>query len=205
MASTRACLWLLFMIIKQIIGEDTGSVIMSLISDSKFQCANTTCLPFINVITSNIRNCQVACLTQSQCRAATFHRSTSNCELFGDMLNQNGNMLTDVDTTSMNVISGTRFPSGQAVVFCNPTQAGSIVSPDNHLRIIITIDERLKTKCKTAYCFTQCVTEIKTDIQSKFESTSFTIVTNLGSHIVSSQFYAFVQVLSGEFKISLTF
>ncbi|CAF4059247.1 unnamed protein product [Adineta steineri] len=93
----------------------------------------------------------------------------------------------------------------RAVVFCNPTQAGSIVSPDNHLRIIITIDERLKTKCKTAYCFTQCVTEIKTDIQSKFESTSFTIVTNLGSHIVSSQFYAFVQVLSGEFKISLTF
>ncbi|CAF3314049.1 unnamed protein product, partial [Rotaria sp. Silwood2] len=104
MASTRACLWLLFMIIKQIIGENTGSMIMSLIPDSKFQCANTTCLSVINVITSNIKKCQVACLTQSQCRAATFHRSTSNCELFGDMLNQNGNMLTDVDTTSMNVI-----------------------------------------------------------------------------------------------------
>ncbi|CAF4349484.1 unnamed protein product, partial [Adineta steineri] len=26
------------------------------------------------------------------------------------MLNQNGNMLADVDATSMNVISGTRFP-----------------------------------------------------------------------------------------------
>ncbi|CAF3784771.1 unnamed protein product, partial [Adineta steineri] len=83
---------------------------MSLIPDSKFQCANTTCLPFINVITSNVRNCQVACLTQSQCRAATFHRSTSNCELFADMLNQNENMLADDDATSMNVISGTRFP-----------------------------------------------------------------------------------------------
>ncbi|CAF1057140.1 unnamed protein product [Adineta steineri] len=98
------------MIITQIIGEDTGSMILSLVPDSKFQCANTTCLPFINVIKSNIRNCQVACLTQSQCRAATFHRSTSNCELFGDMLNQNGNMLADVDATSMNVVSGTRFP-----------------------------------------------------------------------------------------------
>ncbi|CAF4078195.1 unnamed protein product, partial [Adineta steineri] len=75
-----------------------------------FQCANTTCLPFNNVIPSNIQNCQVACLTQSQCIAATFHQSTSNCELFDNMLNQNGNVLADVDATSMNVISGTRFP-----------------------------------------------------------------------------------------------
>ncbi|CAF1443645.1 unnamed protein product, partial [Adineta steineri] len=98
------------MIIKQSVGEDTRSVRMSLIPDSKFQCANTTCLPFINVIASNIKKCQVACLTQIQCRAATFHRSTSNCELFADVLNQNENMLADVDATSMNVISGTRFP-----------------------------------------------------------------------------------------------
>ncbi|CAF0904583.1 unnamed protein product [Adineta steineri] len=110
MASTRVCLWLLFMIMTQIIGEDTQSMTMSLMVDSTFECANTTCLPFINVITSNIRSCQVACLTRSQCKAATFYRSTSNCELFADMLNQNGNMLADVDATSMNVISGTRFP-----------------------------------------------------------------------------------------------
>ncbi|CAF1265290.1 unnamed protein product [Adineta steineri] len=99
------------MIITQAVGEDIRSEEMSLIPDAKFQCANTTCLPFISVITTDIRNCQFACLSQSQCRAATFHRSTSNCELFADMLNQNGNMLADVDATSMNVISGTRFPS----------------------------------------------------------------------------------------------
>ncbi|CAF3646622.1 unnamed protein product [Adineta steineri] len=98
------------MIITQTAGEDTQSMIMSLILDAKFQCANTTCLPVTNVITSNIRNCQVACLTQSQCIAATFHRSTSNCELFDNMLNQNGNILADVDATSMNIVSGTRFP-----------------------------------------------------------------------------------------------
>ncbi|CAF4298362.1 unnamed protein product [Adineta steineri] len=113
MASTRVCLWVLLMIITQAVGEDAQSMTMSLMVDSKFQCANSTCLPFINVITSNIRNCQIACLTQSQCRAATFHRSTSNCELFSDMLNQNGNILADVDATSMNIISGTRFPAGQ--------------------------------------------------------------------------------------------
>ncbi|CAF4097455.1 unnamed protein product, partial [Adineta steineri] len=104
------------MIITQIIGEDTGSIIMSLVPDSKFQCANTTCLPFINIITSNVRNCQVACLTQSQCRAATFHRSTSNCKLFADMSNENENMLTDVDASSMNVIRGTRFPAEIVII-----------------------------------------------------------------------------------------
>ncbi|CAF0762076.1 unnamed protein product [Adineta steineri] len=99
------------MIITQAVGEDTQSMTMSLMVDSKFQCANTTCLPFFNVITSNSRNCQVACLIQSQCRAATFHQSTSNCELFAHIFNQNGNMLNDADTTSMNVIIGTRFPA----------------------------------------------------------------------------------------------
>ncbi|CAF1061893.1 unnamed protein product [Adineta steineri] len=99
------------MIITQTVGEDIRSQQISLIPDSKFQCVNTTCLPFISIITTDIKNCQFACLGQSQCAAATFHRSTSNCELFDNMSNQNGNMLADVDATSMNVISGTRFPS----------------------------------------------------------------------------------------------
>ncbi|CAF4076497.1 unnamed protein product [Adineta steineri] len=105
------------MIITQTVGEDIRSEEMSIIPDSKFQCANTTCLPFISVTTTDIRNCQFACLGQSQCIAATFHRSTSDCELFDNMLNQNGNMLADVDATSMDIITGTRFPPGQILFF----------------------------------------------------------------------------------------
>ncbi|CAF1418976.1 unnamed protein product [Adineta steineri] len=99
------------MIITQTVGEDIRSEQMSVMPDSKFQCANTTCLPFISVITTDVRNCQFTCLGQSQCRAATFHRSTSNCELFNNTLNQNGSMLADVDTISIIVIDETRFPS----------------------------------------------------------------------------------------------
>ncbi|CAF1496036.1 unnamed protein product [Adineta steineri] len=110
MAPSGVYLCLSFMIIIQTSGEDIRSEEMFVIPDSKFQCANTTCLPFISVIITDIRNCRFACLAQSQCEAATFHRSTSNCELFGDMLNQNGNMLADADATTMIVISGTRFP-----------------------------------------------------------------------------------------------
>ncbi|CAF1275244.1 unnamed protein product [Adineta steineri] len=101
------------MIITQTVEEDIRSEQMSLMIDAKFQCAITTCLPFISLITTDMRNCQFACLGQSQCRAATFHRSTSNCELFDSMLNQNGNMLADVDATSISVINGTRFPPGK--------------------------------------------------------------------------------------------
>ncbi|CAF4190228.1 unnamed protein product, partial [Adineta steineri] len=82
MASAKVCLWLLFMIITQSIAQDIRSMEMTLMTDYRFQCANTTCLPFISIITSDIRSCQVACLAESQCIAATFHRSTSDCELF---------------------------------------------------------------------------------------------------------------------------
>ncbi|CAF1512018.1 unnamed protein product, partial [Adineta steineri] len=84
----------------------------------------------------------------------------------------------------------------RAAVSCNATQASSGVSQGDNLRIIITINECPKTKCKTAYCFTQCVPEIKADIQSKLGLTSFSIVTNLGSYTVSCQFCVFDQVAS---------
>ncbi|CAF1441281.1 unnamed protein product [Adineta steineri] len=79
MASTTVSLCILFMIITQVVGEDIQSMMMSLMPGSTFECANTTCLPFDNVTTSNIRSCQLACLTQSQCTAATFYESTTAC------------------------------------------------------------------------------------------------------------------------------
>ncbi|CAF4166568.1 unnamed protein product [Adineta steineri] len=98
------------MCITQAVPEDVRSVKMSLMNCFKFECANTTCLPFINITTQNSMKCQMYCLSQIHCRAASFHRSTSNCEVFTDMSNQNVNMVADMDTVSVNVISGTRFP-----------------------------------------------------------------------------------------------
>ncbi|CAF4051526.1 unnamed protein product [Adineta steineri] len=112
MASRKICLWFVFMIIIQSVGEDMRSVRMSLMRGSKFQCANTTCLPFINFVTRTILNCQAGCLAVVQCAAASFHRSTSNCELFTDMSNEIANMQADTDIISMIVIAGTRSPPG---------------------------------------------------------------------------------------------
>ncbi|CAF1540647.1 unnamed protein product [Adineta steineri] len=81
-------------------------------------------------------------------------------------------------------------------VSCSATQAGSSVSESEYLRIIAIVNMCPKTKCKTAYCFTKCVPEIKADILAKLGSTSFSTVTNLGSYIVSSRFCGFDQVVS---------
>ncbi|CAF3763552.1 unnamed protein product [Adineta steineri] len=132
------------MSITQSIGQDIRSMEMSLMPDFKFQCANTTCLPFLNVITLNIEYCQIACLGQSQCTAATFHRSTSDCELFDNMLNQNGNLLGDVDAISMNVISGTRFPPAAMLTSSNTTTSTTITS------VTTTTTESTSTTINTA-------------------------------------------------------
>ncbi|CAF0751052.1 unnamed protein product [Adineta steineri] len=76
----------------------------------QFQCFNTTCLPYATIIVPNIRRCQMACLAQVHCHAVTFHRSPSDCELFADISNQNGNLLPNMDAVTMIVIDGTRVP-----------------------------------------------------------------------------------------------
>ncbi len=85
---------------------------MSIMTGWQFQCTNTTCLPFFTVTTSDIRECQLACLAQVQCQAASFQQTTSSCKLFANIQNQNGNMFADVDTITMIVMSETRMPPG---------------------------------------------------------------------------------------------
>ncbi|CAF1365461.1 unnamed protein product [Adineta steineri] len=83
---------------------------MSIEAGWQFQCSNTTCLPFVTVTVSNIDNCQVACLAQVDCQVLTFYRSSSNCELFADISNQNGNLSANIDTVTMIAIDRTRIP-----------------------------------------------------------------------------------------------
>ncbi|CAF3984077.1 unnamed protein product [Adineta steineri] len=81
-------------------------------SGSKLQCANTTCLPFTTIIVPSIWECQKACLGDIYCRAASFHTSSTSCQLFADISDENDNMLADIDIITMIVVSGTRVPPG---------------------------------------------------------------------------------------------
>ena len=106
------CLSIFLFLIKQSIEQDIRLCRMSKITNSKFQCANTTCLPFVTNIVPNIGNCKTNCLAQTYCRAISFHQLTSTCQLFDNIPNPNGNMLFDANTITMIVIAGTRNPPG---------------------------------------------------------------------------------------------
>ncbi|CAF1420805.1 unnamed protein product [Adineta steineri] len=94
----------------------------------QFQCSNTTCLPFATVAVSNIINCQVACLAQVQCNGATFYRSSSNCELFANVSNQNGNLSANMDTVTMIAIDGTRMPLESSTTTTTTTSTSTTTS-----------------------------------------------------------------------------
>ncbi|CAF1667001.1 unnamed protein product, partial [Adineta ricciae] len=76
----------------------------------EFQCANSNCLPFVTTIAPNIFQCQIHCLRQPQCKAATFQETTCKCQLFNNIADQNNNLQVNIQATTMIVISGTRIP-----------------------------------------------------------------------------------------------
>ncbi|CAF0823073.1 unnamed protein product [Adineta ricciae] len=83
---------------------------MSIVNQSQFRCATTTCSPYAIVTVSNIRQCQMNCLGQAQCKAASFRQMNSSCQLFDNSINQNKSLKVTVETTTMIVIYGTRAP-----------------------------------------------------------------------------------------------
>lgn len=102
---------LVLIIVEQIIAQDSKSFTINRIDNSKFACANTTCLPFTTII-SNLFQCQISCLDHSQCKAIQFHKSTFNCQLFTDIIYSINNMLIDNDVITMIVISDARITPG---------------------------------------------------------------------------------------------
>ncbi|CAF1399212.1 unnamed protein product [Adineta steineri] len=122
---------------------------MSLIHGWKFQCTNSTCLPFINVITSPIIKCQIACLAQTYCRAASFHQLTSNCELFTDMSNEIAHMVTDMDIITMVVIAGARSSSEPTTTTTSSTTTSSTTKTSTTTST--TTSSTTKTSTTTAF------------------------------------------------------
>ncbi|UJR12107.1 hypothetical protein I4U23_016285 [Adineta vaga] len=83
---------------------------MSIMNGWEFQCANSTCLPFVTTTVRNILQCQTNCLGQAQCKAITCQQATLKCQLFTSIVDQNSNLQANMETTTMIVISGTRMP-----------------------------------------------------------------------------------------------
>ncbi|CAF1406825.1 unnamed protein product [Adineta ricciae] len=92
---------LLIIILEQSIGQDMRSVRMRIMKEQQFQCVTTTCLPYFNGIQSNRLQCQINCISQSQCRAASFHHLNSTCQLFNSATNEYTNLETAIGSVAM--------------------------------------------------------------------------------------------------------
>ncbi|CAF1447772.1 unnamed protein product [Adineta ricciae] len=71
--------------------QDIKSFTMTAMNGLEFQCANSTCLPFVTTTTLNILECQIHCLQQLQCKAITFQEKTGKCQSFINIVDQNNN------------------------------------------------------------------------------------------------------------------
>lgn len=106
-------LLVIFVLINQSNGQNFRKIEMFSKIQKEFSCSKTSCLPFRNLTVQNRVKCQIACLTQSQCEAASFYRRTLNCQLFNDIYKQITNMSMNINTDTMIVIEGTRIPIGK--------------------------------------------------------------------------------------------
>ncbi|CAF1511232.1 unnamed protein product [Adineta ricciae] len=109
--------------------DNIRSVQMSTINDKIFQCAQSTCLPFYNLTTSDVLRCQIECLNQNQCIAITFYRTNFQCQLFNNSLNQNGNMSYEMNVVTMITIVGTRYPLDLTIFPTSTTSLSTTEAP----------------------------------------------------------------------------
>ena len=98
-------LLLLLIIVAPAITKDFRTLRMSKVSDVKYQCAASGCSPSTIVTASSLINCQIACISESNCRTITFDESTHQCELFVDTPNQRGNLLVEAGVLTMIAIA----------------------------------------------------------------------------------------------------
>lgn len=102
----------LLVLMGQPLAQRMRSIEMSLFSGKQFQCGSTNCSSLITTTERNVRRCQMACLSARLCDAASFHQSTSACQLFSHLPNLSGDMLADPDAYSMRVHSDSRLSRG---------------------------------------------------------------------------------------------
>ncbi|UJR09254.1 hypothetical protein I4U23_013500 [Adineta vaga] len=142
-------LFFLMFIIQKSFPETMRSFRMSMLTGWQFQCENTTCLPFMTIITPNVRKCQTNCLAQIYCQAASFQSSISRCKLFAYIHNQYSNRTVHADVVTMIVIRDTRIPPEPTTTSTTSTSTSTTTS---------TTSKTTSTTSKTTSTTTTTVT-----------------------------------------------
>ena len=113
MVARRVSVLFLFITLERLTAQDQRSMFMAFSNGKRFQCATTSCPPFITVRAADTLRCRLKCLDEIYCRATLFQSSNSSCQLFGNNVDSNTNLEVDSESVTMMVLAGTRIPPGE--------------------------------------------------------------------------------------------
>lgn len=83
------------------ITQDIRTLKLSKITDVKYDCVIQGCSPLDTVHVLSLRACQIVCLSKIQCRTVNFYQFNNQCEMFAEMPDQYGSLLTQINVITM--------------------------------------------------------------------------------------------------------
>ncbi len=95
---------LLLTIITQSASQNIRTLLLSKINDVRYQCVDPGCSSATIISAANSEVCQIACLSNVNCRTVTYDQSNSYCELFADIPSQYGNIVAQAGVATLMAI-----------------------------------------------------------------------------------------------------
>ena len=105
-------LWF-FNMISNSSSQAVRSIHLSIMADSTLNCLYSACQPLSTVSVTDLRTCQLACLSEPECSTLNFYIPYLRCEIFNKEASNAGVVISMTDSLLMTVIDGTRITMGK--------------------------------------------------------------------------------------------
>jgi hypothetical protein len=92
---------IIFMTIALSISQEMRTLLLSKKDDTTYHCLDLSCAPSTNISVQNLRRCEMASISNANCRTVTFDQSNNNCQVFFNSPSEYGNMLAQTGVTTM--------------------------------------------------------------------------------------------------------
>jgi hypothetical protein len=97
---------LLLTIIVQSASQNIRTLLLSKTKDVQYQCGDPGCSSATIISVATLIACEIACLSNVNCRTATYDQSNSECGLFADIPSQYGSIVPQAGVVTLMAIDG---------------------------------------------------------------------------------------------------
>lgn len=93
--------WSLLIVSTCSIAQNMRTLRLSQINDMDYQCNNPGCSPSTQITALTLRRCQLFCISDNNCRTATYQRLNQTCRLYPDIPSQYGIIVPAIDVITL--------------------------------------------------------------------------------------------------------